>query len=194
MSTGTRKTRRKDETGRKSPTAGAKAEIKKIEKEAKKELGKVEKVLKPKQGVDSGKAASHNKPSGRAPQALVMARHSREMKARPGRGFSLGEVAGAGLAPRLVAEWGASLDVRRRSVIEGNVGSLKKWAAPVGAGVKVEREVKRAEEKVVRAVEEVEEDMERGERTVKKEAKRAEKAIKEKAERTKARPSKKEKT
>jgi len=70
------------------------------------------------------------KPVGRFPQASVMSRHGDGMIARLGRGFSAGELSAAGFPIRLAARWGVPIDVRRRSLLEANVQSLKKWYSP----------------------------------------------------------------
>ncbi|MDE1858439.1 MAG: ribosomal protein L13e [Thaumarchaeota archaeon] len=188
MSSEPRKTRK--------PKAAAKAEgaVKEVEEEvekaaqsAKREMKKVEKPVK-------GRAtrASLGRPRGRAPEAMVMSRHETEMVSRRGKGFSLGELAGAGVAPRLAAKWGASIDPRRRSVIEANVGSLKEWRShavpeavkePKAVEAKVEEGVKKVEKEAVAVGKEAA-------RVVKKEAKKAEVAAKGKAEK-KPRPKKK---
>jgi len=141
------------------------------------------------------------KPSGRVPEAMVAARHGTGMVTRAGRGFSTGELSGAGLDPRLAARWGARIDLRRRSVLDGNVGSLKAWHSQAGAKPRVAGEVRKIEEEVEKAGREVKreaaaakKEAARVEKAVKKEVKRAEKAVKEKVEKPKARPKKKAKS
>lgn len=70
------------------------------------------------------------RPSGRPPTASVQTRHDRGMVSRQARGFSLGELKGAGLSPRLAANWGLMVDPRRRSALEENTKALGKWNAP----------------------------------------------------------------
>ena len=166
-------------------------EVKKVEKAVVKETKKVEKLV-------AGKAVEKSqppRPTGRVPGAMVMSRHGSSMVTRPGRGFSLGELSGAGLAPRLAARWGAQVDFRRRSVLDDNVNALKAWHA-TGAKARVEREVKEVErelEKVGRQVKKeavaIEKEAVKAEKAVRKEAKKAEKAVK-KVEK-KAQPKKK---
>lgn len=69
-------------------------------------------------------------PSGHVPQAVVSSRHSGGMVERRGRGFSEGELAGAGIPVRLARRFGAQIDSRRRSVLDVNVAAMKKWYAP----------------------------------------------------------------
>ena len=166
-------------------------EVKKAEKAVVKEAKKVERSV-------AGKAARKSRPlspTGRVPGAVVMSRHDGAMVTRPGRGFSLGEFSGAGVAPRLAAKWGAQVDLRRRSVLDDNVGALRAWHA-TGAKARVEREAKAVEQEVEKVGREVkkeavaiEKEAVKAEKAVKKEAKKAEKAVKKEAK--KARPKKK---
>ncbi|HKT22520.1 MAG TPA: ribosomal protein L13e, partial [Nitrososphaerales archaeon] len=139
-------------------------------------------------GGTGARRARPARPSGRAPEAMVMSRHGSEMISRHGRGFSLGELGGAGIAPNLAARWGVMVDPRRRSVIEGNVSSLKGWHSHATSGA-AKRELKAAEAEIEGAVEEIEKGAEavvkeaaKAEKAVKKEAKRAGGAVKEKVE------------
>ena len=70
------------------------------------------------------------KPKGSIPSALVNSRHDITMVERAGKGFSMGELADASLPPRMARRWGVSTDPRRRSVLEQNVQTLKKWFTP----------------------------------------------------------------
>ena len=128
---------------------------------------------------------------------MVETRHGTEMMSRMGRGFSLGELSGAGLSPNLASGWGARTDSRRRSVLQANTDALKAWGAKAAASKKQPGAVKKAEkeiEKVAGEVEEevkaVEEEVQKAGKKVKKEAKKAEKAVKAKAEK-KPKPKKK---
>ena len=130
----------------------------------------------------------HVKPSGRAPDAMVTTRHGTGVVTRLGRGFSLGELAGAGLSPNLAAKWGVMLDPRRRSVIDTNVASLKSWGAQPSATRRVERRVKEVEEEIEKAGKELkkeavklEKEAGKVEREVKEEAVKAEKSVRRKA-------------
>ena len=163
-------------------------EVKKAEKALVKEAKKVERAVE----REARPKVQHPRPSGRIPLAMVTARHGTGMITRPGRGFSLGELSGGGLPRSLAGKWGVQVDLRRRSILEGNVGALKAWhAGGAKAAVEreakaVEKELKGAEKEVVAAVEEVE----KAERAVKKEAKKAGKAVRRKVKKPKARAKK----
>jgi len=64
---------------------------------------------------------------GPLPEATIASRHIDSMHERPGRGFSFGELASAGVPLNAARREGLSLDIRRRSVVEGNVEALKGW-------------------------------------------------------------------
>jgi ribosomal protein L13E len=70
------------------------------------------------------------RPAGRVPETSVVSRHGDRMITRRGKGFSAGELRGAGFPRRLAARWGVPTDIRRRSVLQTNVQSLKKWYSP----------------------------------------------------------------
>ena len=154
--------------------------------------GKAEKKESPK--------AAHPKPTrpaGKVPEAAVIARHGQGEVTRRGRGFSMGELSGAAMSPHLASGWGVRLDVRRRSVLQGNVDALKAWGAHAGVEKRVEGEVKKLEEDVVKAAREVkkqavkvEKEAAKVEKEVEAEAVKAEKAVRRKAK-PKARPKKK---
>ncbi len=142
-----------------------------------------------------------SRPSGKAPEAVVSARHKTEMVTRPGRGFSLGELSSAGLAPNLASKWGIRVDVRRRSVLHGNVSALRGWGSqpprlkkPEGRVKKVEEELVKVEKEVEKEAEELKEEVVKVEKATKKQAARAEKAVKAKVEKQKAKPKKKTKS
>ena len=127
------------------------------------------------------------KPSGKAPEPIVTSRHGTGFVTRQGRGFSMGELAGAGLSPRLASNWGLRLDFMRRSIVEGNVTSLKSWYSPPapakrveGVAKEVEEEIEKVGRKVKKEAIKVEKEAEKVERGVKKEAVKAEKAVKRK--------------
>ncbi len=138
------------------------------------------------------------RPAGRVPEAMVSARHGTETVTRPGRGFSLGELSSAGLAPRLASKWGVRVDVRRRSVLDGNVSALKGWESHAAPAKKAEGRVKRVEEELAKVEKEVEkegeelkEEVVKVEKAAKKEVAKAEKAVKAKVEKPRAKPKKK---
>ena len=110
-------------------------------------------------------------PRGRVPSAQVSARHDGEMVSRHGRGFSWGEVKGAGLELHRASDWGLLVDRRRRSVLQNNVEMLKGWASSVKAAPPKPRAI----EKVEKKLEKVEEEAKKEASAVKKEAKKVEK-------------------
>jgi ribosomal protein L13E len=94
-----------------------------------------------------------------SPQATVIARHEYSSQERRGKGFSSGELSGAGLTFIIAKSLRVPIDVRRRSVLEPNVGVLKGWYKPAPKKAKEPR----AEKK------------EQAEKPVKKAAKKAKK-------------------
>jgi len=121
------------------------------------------------------------RPTGKPPEAVVVARHETGVVTREGRGFSMGELAEVGLAPRLASGWGLRLDVRRRSVLQGNVTSLRQWGALAKPGKKAEGRVKKVEEELVKVEREVEREVGKGAAEVEKGVAKAEKEMKKKA-------------
>jgi len=78
---------------------------------------------------------------GPPPTAKVEARHIDSLQERAGRGFSFGELASASISLVSAKRHGLALDIRRRSIVERNVESLKSWSntpAPTPAKVKAE--------------------------------------------------------
>lgn len=105
------------------------------------------------------------KPTGTPPSAIVEVRHDGRMIERQARGYSLGEVAQAGLNFGLARRWGLLVDDRRRSTLKSNVASLKKWSPQTkktteerveGEVQKIERAVKKEVRKAEKEVEKVE--------------------------------------
>jgi len=117
-------------------------------------------------------------PTGPVPASTVMSRHSGEMVARNSKGFSRGEVNVAGLPFYLARRWRLPMDPRRRSVLEGNVASIKAWAPHASAAKRVEGEVKRLEENLGR----VEKEVKREAKKLEKDAVKAEKEVVAKVE------------
>ena len=127
------------------------------------------------------------KPPGKPPEAMISSRHGTGFVVRLGRGFSMGELAGAGLPRKLASNWGVRLDLRRRSVVESNVDSLRSWSIHPGVkrradGVakEVEEEVEKVGREVKKEAMKIEKEAEKVEREVKTEARKAEKAVKRK--------------
>ncbi|MDG6985753.1 MAG: ribosomal protein L13e [Nitrososphaerota archaeon] len=167
---------------------------KKVEEAARDVESKVEKAGKTIK-KDAGKTraktpkAAHPKPVGKAPVAMVSTRHGTGMITRPGRGFSLSELSKAGITARNASEWGAKVDQKRRSAVEGNVGALKAWSAHVGTGAAARKEAKEIEAQVEDVAhelkvdaEEIEQEAVKVAKAAKKEAKKAEGAVKSKAD------------
>lgn len=149
----------------------------------------------PIEAVGTGIPRSRTK--GKVPEAVVSTRHGTELISRQGRGFSLGELSGAGLTPRLASESGVRVDVRRRSVLEGNVESLKAWGGhraaakkQVGRVKKVEEELEKVGKEVEKEAVKAEKEVVRVEKAAKKKVAKAEKAVKAKVEKPKAKPKK----
>jgi ribosomal protein L13E len=207
LSSDSKKSKKKS-VKRKSEVAirGVEKEAKKVEKEVEKGAEKIEKAIKQEvKKVQAKPKPALARPSGKVPEAMVFSRHGIGMVSRHGRGFSVTELSGAGIAPRTAAKWGATIDPRRRSTLEGNVTALKAWGSHVGAGGTLQKGAKEVEEKVEEVAHELrvdaevaEEEAAKAERAAKKEVgeakrevKKAGKAVKKKVER-KPRPKKKE--
>jgi ribosomal protein L13E len=116
------------------------------------------------------------KPGGHVPTAMVSSRHGANMILRAGKGFSRGEVEGAGVQFRQVRDWGLPVDFRRRSVLEYNVSSVKNWAAHTRPVEAPGGEVRKLEEEIVKVEKEVKKEVGK----VKKEVKKVEKQVAEK--------------
>ena len=133
------------------------------------------------------------RPTGKAPDAMVTTSHGTGVVTRMAKGFSMGELAAAGLSPNLASAWGVKLDLRRRSMVDTNIASLKSWGAHPSSAKKTESRTKEVEdkiEKVGREVEKVAAKVEKKAEKVKGEIK--EEAVKaKKAVRRKAKPKKK---
>ena len=76
------------------------------------------------------RAAEVPRPKGEAPRAMVNSRHEGAMVEREARGFSIGELGGAGFTLGSASRLGLATDIRRRTVLEKNVESLKSWFSP----------------------------------------------------------------
>jgi len=93
---------------------------KKVAPKAKKVEEKKERPAKPVTKVARTKL-------GEPPTAIVSTRHVDLMHARLARGFSFGELESAGIPLNAARREDVSLDIRRRSVVDGNVQMLKGW-------------------------------------------------------------------
>jgi ribosomal protein L13E len=115
------------------------------------------------------------KPTGTPPPAIVEVRHSGRIMQRQASGYSRGEVEEAGLNFGLARRWGLLVDDRRRSALEGNITSLKKWAPQTKKTTekRVEGEVRKIEKVVAMEVRRAEKEVKKAE----KEAERVEKEV-----------------
>ena len=100
-----------------------------------------------------------------SPQATVLVRHERSMQERRGKGFSSGELSGAGMSMLIARSLRVPTDSRRRSTLDGNVSTLKAWYKPAPKKPSVPKTEKPKAEK-----------------PAKKKAKKSKKAEKEKKE------------
>jgi ribosomal protein L13E len=159
------------------------------------------KKVKPKAEATKRPKQAAIRPVGKTPEAMVISRHGTGLVTRSGRGYSMGELLGAKLSPQLASKWGLRIDVRRRSVIPGNMDSLRAWGSHPGPTMKIEgrtREVEEEIEKVGRMVKKeavrVEKEVVRVEKEVKEKAVKTERAVKRKAAKPKAKTKKKAKS
>jgi ribosomal protein L13E len=74
------------------------------------------------------------------PAPTVLARHESEMHERAARGYSLGELKSVEMGLNTAKRSGVPLDLRRRSVLDGNVAKLKGWYVPEPRKAPVESE------------------------------------------------------
>jgi ribosomal protein L13E len=127
--------------------------------------------------VAEGKTLKVPRPSGLVPLAAIQSRHGSTLVTRTGRGFSMGELAAAGIPRNLAGRWALQVDVRRRSSLEANVGALRTWGAgPAQKAAKV-GEVKKLEAEVVKVEKEVVHEAEKEAAKAKKGAKKVEKEV-----------------
>lgn len=112
--------KQKGATAKVAPAKVAKARAEERPKKAPKPKKQTEPKREPRPKAEKVKL-------GTAPVALVESRHLDSMHEREARGFSFGELSSAGVSLSIAKGNGLSLDVRRRSVHEGNVERLKGW-------------------------------------------------------------------
>jgi len=98
-----------------------------VEEKPKKAAPKPKKVAERKEAPAKVSVKAEPVVLGPPPGATVVSRHIDSLSERPGRGFSFGELASAGVPLNTARREGLSLDVRRRSVEGGNVEALKGW-------------------------------------------------------------------
>jgi len=129
--------------GKKAPTRKAPAPKPKVSKTKKAKAPVEEEMPKkasPKEAAPKVRKAAERKEApakvsvkaepvslGPLPEATVASRHIDSMHERQARGFSFGELASAGVPLNAARREGLSLDVRRRSVVDGNVEALRGW-------------------------------------------------------------------
>jgi hypothetical protein len=106
-----------------------------------------------------------------------VSRHGTGLTSRDGRGFSVGELNGAGITTLSARRLGLRVDVRRRSVLDDNVASLRGWSVPTAVKPAKEGEVKKLEEEVVKIEKEVEKEVKKEGAKVKKGARKVEKEV-----------------
>ncbi len=125
-----------------------------------------------------------SKPTSAPPSAIVEVRHGGRIEQRQARGYSLGEVAKAGLNFGLARRWGLLVDDRRRSVLEVNVASLKKWSPQTKKTTeeRVEGEIRKIEKVVEKEVRKAEKEVEKEAKKAEKEVEKVEKEVVEKVE------------
>jgi ribosomal protein L13E len=112
-------------------------------------------------------------PTSHPPLAIVEVRHDGRMMQRQARGYSRGEVVQANLEIGQARRWGVLVDDRRRSVLQGNIASLRTWA-PVTK--------KKAEERAEGELRKIERAAEYDVRRAEKEVEKVEKEVVEKVE------------
>ena len=172
MSSTPRKSKAKKKVTKAEVVEEAEKVEKAVEEEVEKEVKRVERAVDRSAERPKAKAAG---PVGRAPVAAVLARHRGGTISRHGRGFSFGELSSAGLSAAAAAKWGARVDYRRGSVVEGNVSALKGWASSQAAAVKAERKSGGQRERAGPAAKEPEGSAKKGARSAGKVAKPARK-------------------
>jgi len=114
------------------------------------------------------------KPSGPVPSATIQSRHGPGSVTRAGRGFSMGELAAAGVPVNMADRWGLHVDVRRRSSLEANVGDLRRWATAPAQKIPKVGELKKVEEEIAKVEKEVVHEAEKEAAKAKKGAKKVE--------------------
>jgi ribosomal protein L13E len=109
---------------KKKAEAEKKPQKEKVEKKPKKS---VEKKLKAEKTPGEPRAKAEPLTLGPSPSPTVMSRHVDSMHHRAARGFSFGELESAAVPLYVAKREGLQLDLRRRSVLDGNVELLKGW-------------------------------------------------------------------
>jgi len=123
--------------GKKAPAPKKKAKVTKTKKAAK---AAVPEEKKPKKAPAKAKKAAEKKEApvkavvkagpvqlGPPPGAIIVARRVDSLRRRAARGFSFRELASAGVPLNAAKREGLSIDIRRRTTLDGNVEELKEW-------------------------------------------------------------------
>jgi ribosomal protein L13E len=110
-----------------SEKAATKAPAKKAPAKKVSPKKRAHKAEKKEPAADAGPAVAEK---AEVPSPLVLARHEGEMHQRDARGYSLGELESAEIAVFVAKRMKVPIDIRRRSVLESNVGLLKSWYVP----------------------------------------------------------------
>lgn len=102
-----------------------------IEEKPKKPAPRAKKIAEKKEAPPPAKTIAKPAPLklGPPPSAIVATRHvdSDSLHERGARGFSFGELTSAGVPLNAAKSHDLSVDVRRRSVVDKNVETLKGW-------------------------------------------------------------------
>jgi ribosomal protein L13E len=118
---------KKTPTRKKAKVTRTKKVVKAPVEEKPKKAAKAKKAVEKKEVPPKTVVKEERVKLGPSPIAVISARHIDSLRERPGRGFSFGELSSAGVPLNAARRHGLSLDIRRRSVVEGNVEMLKGW-------------------------------------------------------------------
>jgi ribosomal protein L13E len=117
------------------------------------------------------------RPSSPIPGPTVESRHEHEMISRDAKGYSFGELSGAGVPLRVASRWGVPVDIRRRSVLGANITALKAWFGTAKPRKK-QSEARKVEKEIVKVAEEAAAEVEKEVKAVEKAVVKAEKKVK----------------
>ena len=98
-----------------------------VEEKPKKVAPKAKKLVEKKEVPAKAVVKPRPVKLGPPPGAIIVARRVDSLRERAARGFSFGELASAGVPVNAAKRGGLSLDIRRRTVLDGNVEALKGW-------------------------------------------------------------------
>jgi len=112
------------------------------EEKPKKAAPKVKKAVEKREAPDKAVVKAIALVLGPPPSAVIVARRVDSLRERAARGFSFGELASAGVPVNAAKREGVSLDIRRRTVLDGNVEALRGWfKTPAGDSGKAVEQV-----------------------------------------------------